>query len=556
MTLKPRSLNLTRPRWQWYLSGALVIVGALMLFAYIVFIQASAAFVEGSMSLETFQLSLGERMIKVLLLVLTMGLFLFFFSVQDYRVTFSNLLERLSFISQFGTGTQGFTKEGTEGAGTLTVAGADYSDLALIESSVESMLSQNRDYRNRLDAQRDEQRDYFLLQMMKGWMEDTTVARRICRSFDLELMDSEFLVFVTGAAHMDEGSRVQEEIASMAYLRAKRLLEQMLTQLFSVSALKVDGKLVCLITPVEGEEFDTPNFAELTSAIKLTHQLVYDETRITFQTALGSIENGLPGVHRSYAEAEENYEYALLVGIGSKVAMSRNTVAHDEDEQLTRLWFELERRLFNCIETEMYLEAETLFNEALECGYISKAPSFALAKSRMLDLTNILLNTLEQTSALVNWDTAKMQSTRTKVLSCTSLAELKNAAADIFDTLNYQSSAKRRQSSYLRIMEVIDYIEANYRDANLSVNQIASNFGMNPSYLSRNFKNLMAMGLSDYIRRFRIQKAKELMRDNAVSVKQAAELVGFTNALTMNRAFRKQEGTTAGRLRKTQQEPE
>jgi len=78
---------------------------------------------------------------------------------------------------------------------------------------------------------------------------------------------------------------------------------------------------------------------------------------------------------------------------------------------------------------------------------------------------------------------------------------------------------------------------------------VARHFSLNPSYLSRTFKRMMGTGLASYIQQIRVDAAKELLRDKSISVKKAAELVGFGNVLTMNRAFRRQEGTTAGQLR-------
>ena len=101
----------------------------------------------------------------------------------------------------------------------------------------------------------------------------------------------------------------------------------------------------------------------------------------------------------------------------------------------------------------------------------------------------------------------------------------------------------------VHMIDVAEYVKTNYQDQNLSVATIASHFDLNPSYLSRTFKRIMSVGLAAYIQHIRVEAATELLKDKRISVKQAAEAVGFSNTLTMNRAFHKQVGTTAGQIR-------
>ena len=63
-------------------------------------------------------------------------------------------------------------------------------------------------------------------------------------------------------------------------------------------------------------------------------------------------------------------------------------------------------------------------------------------------------------------------------------------------------------------------------------------------YLSKTFKKATGKGLLDYIHTLRIEKAKELIKSTDKSLKVIAEEVGYSNNLTLIRAFKRYEGIT------------
>jgi two-component system response regulator YesN len=69
--------------------------------------------------------------------------------------------------------------------------------------------------------------------------------------------------------------------------------------------------------------------------------------------------------------------------------------------------------------------------------------------------------------------------------------------------------------------------------------------GINPVYLSRMLKKYRSIRPLDYIHEKRIAKAKSLL-SQGITVKDTLGQVGYSSALTMNRAFRKFENTTPG----------
>lgn len=110
-----------------------------------------------------------------------------------------------------------------------------------------------------------------------------------------------------------------------------------------------------------------------------------------------------------------------------------------------------------------------------------------------------------------------------------------------------KQSDQEKQCSMERILEII---KQDIEDCNLSTAEVAQRLNITQSYLSRYFKQQMGIGVLDYIHRYRINMAKNLMLvDHNIRIKEVAEKTGFYNVSSFIRVFKKNEGITPGEFR-------
>ena len=94
-----------------------------------------------------------------------------------------------------------------------------------------------------------------------------------------------------------------------------------------------------------------------------------------------------------------------------------------------------------------------------------------------------------------------------------------------------------------KVQNAIQYIKDNYmKDINL--NNIATEVNLNPSYLSRTFKQITGVSVISFINQYRVQQVIKILNDPCVKIFEAAELVGFHNINHFNLVFKKIVGTT------------
>ena len=82
-----------------------------------------------------------------------------------------------------------------------------------------------------------------------------------------------------------------------------------------------------------------------------------------------------------------------------------------------------------------------------------------------------------------------------------------------------------------------------------AVKKIADEFGVTLYYISRQFKEHIGEGLSNYIIKYRISKAKELLSTTDDKINKIADEVGFASPGVFIRAFKKIEGITPSEYR-------
>ena len=86
-----------------------------------------------------------------------------------------------------------------------------------------------------------------------------------------------------------------------------------------------------------------------------------------------------------------------------------------------------------------------------------------------------------------------------------------------------------------------DYIMAHYSEP-FTLAEIADYVELNASYFSNLFKTETGMNFSEYLLNVRMDKAKELLRDPKIKIYEIGQLVGYEDAVSFGRAFKKKWG--------------
>lgn len=108
--------------------------------------------------------------------------------------------------------------------------------------------------------------------------------------------------------------------------------------------------------------------------------------------------------------------------------------------------------------------------------------------------------------------------------------------------LEIQKQHQKNREEVL-IRHINDYI-VQHLGGDLSLVALSEKMYLNPSYLSRRYKEISGENMSDVITRLRVERAMELLKDGNMKINAIAEQVGYLSATHFIRVFRKYTGYT------------
>ena len=92
------------------------------------------------------------------------------------------------------------------------------------------------------------------------------------------------------------------------------------------------------------------------------------------------------------------------------------------------------------------------------------------------------------------------------------------------------------------LRDALDYIEENYMQTTLNLNEVAQAIGMSPNYFSGMFSQEMKQTFVEYVTNKRMEQAKWLLRESDQSSAQIAAAVGYKDAHYFSFVFKKTVG--------------
>jgi two-component system, response regulator YesN len=109
---------------------------------------------------------------------------------------------------------------------------------------------------------------------------------------------------------------------------------------------------------------------------------------------------------------------------------------------------------------------------------------------------------------------------------------------------------QHKRSYHRLIKEIRDYIKQNFKNPDLSLDLLSREFDINPKYLSQLFKDECGERFMDFLLTQRIELAKKLLLETEDQIQDISVKVGYLNAISFARAFKKVTGLSPGDYRK------
>jgi AraC-like DNA-binding protein len=306
---------------------------------------------------------------------------------------------------------------------------------------------------------------------------------------------------------------------------------------------KVQSEIMCILC---GQDRGATE-----KALEKTAQRILDISRrvdgIRMFAATSDVLEGYEGLGNAKCQVRQLFEYRAL-HLDITPILTARVLTRPPEYPLVRQDIEKEQEILAQFRSGNFRQASRMFGSLFDREYLALATPLILLKHKCAQYLDALIKTAMEMMDGSLLEEIQALAPEQRLLEATSFPEVRAQMEHFFGHLNDLLLASRKSDSASWIMDVKNFIRSSYTDPDLNVNRVADEFGKNPSYLSRSFLRFTGTSILDYIHYYRIQEAKILI-GRGVTLAAAAEAVGYSNVLTMSRAFKKYEGTTPGKLK-------
>lgn len=158
---------------------------------------------------------------------------------------------------------------------------------------------------------------------------------------------------------------------------------------------------------------------------------------------------------------------------------------------------------------------------------------------------------MEIAKDLGNVDSRKIerQEILKKIMAANTRKELKNVSDEIFEIIFRKNDAYEETINDLTVKRAKSIIHEYYSDG-ITLEEIASKLGITPEYLGTKFRMETGVTFSNYMRDYRVSKAKELLLGTNLKLYEIADKVGYNDPKYFSRVFKESTGYIPADYRK------
>lgn len=420
------------------------------------------------------------------------------------------------------------------------------NEYELIRDVFEETLEEKEKIYRRLEQQNTVMKSNYLAAVLKGKNKIVPV-HEFLSTYNIIFEYSHFTAMVIYLENVDEEFWLDDfdrsiDIYDLSVFIIKNVVEELLNGQNCAYIAEVDDMLACLININPNKDYRE----ELQKLVKKAGCFLEQNYKIRVKFAVGTLYEDFSHIDKAYAEAIEAMEYSQVMGINDTVFYSDIS---NETESKYYYPVKKEYQLINCIKAADYNEASAILEDIIKQNTVNNSPSLEIARCLMSDLISTVLKAVNEIEKLNDKSYFESVSPVTELIKCRTVPEIRERMLQILKDLCNFISRNSNQTNY-RIRDIIvQKIESKYNDPNLGINSIADELGKNGQYLSRVFKEQTGESIVDFINKIRIQKAKELLKENKWNQEEISARVGYTNLRTFQRSYKKYEGTSPGKIK-------
>ncbi|MCR2820071.1 helix-turn-helix domain-containing protein [Lederbergia panacisoli] len=399
------------------------------------------------------------------------------------------------------------------------------NDLENLSVLLENLYIKHDDLNNKYIRQKPLIRDQYLTTLLKGQMKTINKSNELFDSIQLNLDGSHSFVMVT-ALTKNQLSRLDMEKLEEA---AGQLLKS--AKIYGVEL--INDKIIAYI--INGK-FNSKS--EKNMFLTQFKQLLTNDSSMFI--GVGKTYTGKNFINRSFIEASAAFEYGKTNQI-SNIVHFDEIKEHQETDTIWLPKSHLLKLTQSCKQGNIEIADEAV--DSLIIWLQNHVGPNHLLKHLKYDLVNTLIKIASETGISLNPSAIYYQ------YDDTNLQQFQKILSDLTKEICNKIAEKKESQKNQLQLDILEYINTHFQDYNLSLENIAKDFNLSASYLSRFIKEETTKTFSQYVWELRLGEVKRQLIETDLPIKNIISSVGYIDAPNFTRKFKKTLGLTPSEYR-------
>ena len=297
--------------------------------------------------------------------------------------------------------------------------------------------------------------------------------------------------------------------------------------------------------PINDDESLNKNDDLIKEKMGLLHSLLS-------QSLSSKIRIGVSQIESDIQQASQVYNNALTAlnstSVSGGISFYTDTIIQNHENAQNKRIQEMSTRIINRIKVADAGSVSQLINEYIALLYDVYANQIDILKNKLIELIfKVRMSTTEIVSDYTNEAFDKAFS----ILSSTNDREAieRYISSRCLECVTAIASVQASKTNPI-IQKACEYIEENI-DKDISLDQLADYLGINNFYLSKLFKDEKGDNYISYVTELRLEKARKLLRDDSLIIKEITSMVGYKDQNYFSKLFKQRYGLSPSEYRET-----
>lgn len=373
---------------------------------------------------------------------------------------------------------------------------------------------------------------------------DSVIAENL-EYFNIPFTTGQYIVL---AAEIDDFENYKaEENQDEAYVRTFEILECINSYKGAPSfvAFHISEGRFCIIINTNADK-RKHLYETILSYVTGLQKEINEICKLNITIGIGRATARLAEIKSSYREACKALEYKFFMGANQII--NYLDITCDIKKDITMEIEEIEKKLLSSVEL---CDRDTL-NESINLifTHLNSRSQYSNAYIR-----NVCINLIARTSILLmemheSYDDIFGKETLIweKITRFENIFDIQQWFKNIFNVILDHLLERKEGNNKKIINDILKIIEENY-SKNLTIMDISNEVYLSPNYISIIFKKEIGESFTDYLVKYRLEKAKRMLKETSLKVYQIGSMVGYSNISYFCSIFKNYYGVSPSEYR-------